>query len=235
MADRFEAELAAGRRPRIESFVAGVGPDRDELLRELIAVEVDWRLRAGEVVTAGDYAARFPEVSRGELAELIPVSAEEPTRLALAGMTPPRAPAAGRSTVYGGLDDAPPRDGGASLPRAIGRYRVERLLGQGGFGVVYLAHDEQLARRVAVKVPHPRRLAVPGHVELYLREARTVAGLDHPHIVPVYDAGSAEGFPFFVVSKYVDGITLAAKARSHRYTPEEAAELTATLCDALHY
>jgi hypothetical protein len=67
------------------------------------------------------------------------------------------------------------------LPVHIGRYRVERILGEGGFGLVYLAHDGQLQRPVAVKVPHPRLVSRPEDTEAYLTEARTVANLDHPH------------------------------------------------------
>src|SRR5688572_20766917 len=90
------------------------------------------------------------------------------------------------------------RKGSPELPTAIGRYRVVQRLGAGGFGVVYLAQDEQLGRPVAIKVPHDKLLASPAAAEPYLREARTVAGLDHPHIVPVYDVGSTPEFPFFV-------------------------------------
>src|SRR5215468_7490497 len=74
----------------------------------------------------------------------------------------------------------------------IGRYRVERVLGEGGFGIVYLAHDEQLQRLVAVKVRHPQRVKTPEDGQAYLTEARTVANLDHPNIVPVHDVGSAD-------------------------------------------
>src|SRR4051794_38202835 len=76
------------------------------------------------------------------------------------------------------------------LPAHVGRYRVERLLGAGGFGLVYLAHDDQLQRPVAVKVPHRKLVDRPEAAQAYLAEARTVASLDHPHIVPVYDVGS---------------------------------------------
>src|SRR5215471_2534334 len=74
-----------------------------------------------------------------------------------------------------------------ALPQRIGRYCVVRVLGHGGFGVVYLASDDQLQRFVAIKVPHPARIATPREAEAWLTEARTVAGLDHPQIVPVYD------------------------------------------------
>src|SRR5262245_32251227 len=70
------------------------------------------------------------------------------------------------------------------LPSHIGRYRIERLLGEGGFGKVYLAHDDQLDRRVAIKVPHRQRVARPEDVAAYLAEARVLARLDHAHIVP---------------------------------------------------
>src|SRR3954451_7377849 len=90
-------------------------------------------------------------------------------------------------------------------PAHIGRYRVERLLGEGGFGRVYLAHDDQLHRPVAVKVPRPERACRPAYADNYLAEARILASLDHPHIVPVHDVGRTEdGLPF-VVSKLIEG------------------------------
>ena len=111
-----------------------------------------------------------------------------------------------------------PGAGAATLghPPEIGRYRVERLLGQGGFGTVYQARDEQLKRFVAVKVPHPHLVASPEDAGPYLAEASTVANLDHPHIVPVYDVGSTEQFPCYVVSKYIDGTDLATRLRQSR-------------------
>jgi serine/threonine protein kinase/formylglycine-generating enzyme required for sulfatase activity len=127
---------------------------------------------------------------------------------------------------------ARPPDG---VPQHIGRYRVERLLGQGGFGLVYLAHDDQLHRPVAIKVPHPRLVARPEDADAYLAEARTVAGLDHPNIVPVYDVGSTEDFPCFVVAKYIDGTDLATRLKQSRLSQHEAVELVATVAEALHH
>ena len=96
-------------------------------------------------------------------------------------------------------------------PSQIGRYRVERLLGKGGFGLVYLAHDDQLQRHVAIKVPHRELTSQPADAEAYLAEARMLARLDHPHIVPVHDVGSTAEFPCFFVSKYIDGTNLARR------------------------
>ncbi len=82
----------------------------------------------------------------------------------------------------------------AALPPLIGRFRVERILGQGGFGFVYLGLDEQLQRKVAIKVPRPQFVERSEDREIYLKEARTVAGLEHPNIVPVHEAGSSPEF-----------------------------------------
>lgn len=119
-------------------------------------------------------------------------------------------------------------------PECIGRYRVESLLGRGGFGLVYLAHDDQLHRPVAVKVPHVRLVPRPEDAELYMTEARTVANLDHPHIVPVYDVGSTSEFPVYFVCKYIDGIDLATKLQQTRLSVAKAVELVAIVAEALH-
>src|SRR5215471_2885754 len=120
-------------------------------------------------------------------------------------------------------------------PRRIGRYRIVRRLGQGGFGRVYLAHDDDLDRPVAVKVPNPERIAHPEDVEAFLGEARILARLDHPHIVPVFDVGRTEDGLCFVVSKLVEGSDLAARMGQARPSFREAAELVATIAGALHY
>jgi serine/threonine protein kinase len=122
-----------------------------------------------------------------------------------------------------------------ALPAHIGRYRVERLLGEGGFGRVYLAHDDELHRPVAVKVPHRRLVPRPEDAEAYLAEARTVAGLDHPNVVPVYDVGGSDECPCFVVSKFIEGSDLKRRIKEGRLSFHESAALVATVADALHH
>jgi serine/threonine protein kinase/formylglycine-generating enzyme required for sulfatase activity len=121
------------------------------------------------------------------------------------------------------------------LPVQIGRYRVERLLGEGAFGRVYLARDEQLQRFVAVKVPHPELVTRAEDAEPYLSEARNVAGLDHPNIVTVHDVGGTPEFLLFVVSKYVEGSDLRQRLKGQRPPVLEAAELTAVVAETLHF
>jgi serine/threonine protein kinase len=123
----------------------------------------------------------------------------------------------------------------ADQRQQVGRYRITKVLGEGGFGRVYLAHDDELQRFVAVKVPHRKLVARPEDAEAYRTEARIVANLDHPNIVPVYDVGSAEDCPCFIVSKYIEGVNLAQSMKNDRLTYAEAAELVATIAEALHY
>jgi serine/threonine protein kinase len=122
-----------------------------------------------------------------------------------------------------------------SDPKKVGRYRIIRRLGQGGFGRVYLAHDDELDRPVAIKVPGPDRMACPEDVDAFLVEARVLAKLDHPHIVPVFDVGRADDGLCFVVSKLVVGSDLAQSMQRARPSARDSARLVATIANALHY
>ena len=99
-----------------------------------------------------------------------------------------------------------------------GEYSIERELGRGGMGVVYLARDVSLDRDVAIKVL-PAHLARTAEArERFVREARTAAGLSHPHIVPIHRVGEAGGFVFFVMS-YVEGESLGERLRTRGPLP----------------
>lgn len=92
----------------------------------------------------------------------------------------------------------------------LGRYRLEASLGRGGMAEVFRATDERLGRAVAVKVILPSYAEQPLFVERFLREARLVAALEHPNVVPVYDFGEHQGAPFLVMP-FLEGGTLAAR------------------------
>ena len=123
----------------------------------------------------------------------------------------------------------------ATRPEHIGRYEVQRSLGKGAFGEVFLCRDSRLDRLVAIKVPRREIVANQSDVETYLREARMLAKLDHPNIVPVHDVGSSIEFPCFIVSKYVDGGSLAQRLREQRITRTQSARFVASVADALHH
>lgn len=117
----------------------------------------------------------------------------------------------------------------------LGRYRLERILGEGAFGRVFLAYDEELQRQVAIKVPTEDRFQRPEDAEAYLAEARTVASLNHPNIVPVYDTGRTEDGSIYVVSKFIEGQTLDERIKEELPSHEETAHLLATIAQALEH
>ena len=99
-----------------------------------------------------------------------------------------------------------------------GEYSLQRELGRGGMGIVYLARDVQLDRDVAIKVLPSHLARTEDSRQRFLREARTAAGLSHPHIVPIHRVGEAGGFVFFVMS-YVEGETLGERLRTRGPLP----------------
>src|SRR5215203_5304436 len=114
------------------------------------------------------------------------------------------------------------------------RYRIERELGQGGMATVYLAHDIKHDRRVALKVLKPELAAVIG-AERFIVEIRTTAALQHPHILPLFDSGTADSFLYYVMP-FIDGETLRAKLdRETQLGIDEAVKLTTSVADALDY
>lgn len=122
-----------------------------------------------------------------------------------------------------------------ALEKAIGfQYRIERQLGRGGMGAVYLAHELALDRDVAIKVLPPDLASTPELRERFTREARTAARLTHPNIVPLLTFGEVSGLMYFVMG-YVAGESLASRLRQGPLDVESARALIVALCDALAY
>jgi serine/threonine-protein kinase len=114
------------------------------------------------------------------------------------------------------------------------RYRIERELGAGGMATVYLAEDLKHKRKVAVKVLRPELAAAVGH-DRFLREITTTANLRHPHILPLYDSGDADGFLFYVMP-YVEGESLQTRLAREKQLPlEDALQIAREVADALSY
>jgi serine/threonine-protein kinase len=114
------------------------------------------------------------------------------------------------------------------------RYRIERELGQGGMATVYLAEDVRHKRKVALKVLKPELAAVLG-ADRFVQEITTTASLQHPHILPLFDSGTADGFLFYVMP-FIQGETLREKLnRETQLGVEEAVGITIDVADALQY
>ena len=114
------------------------------------------------------------------------------------------------------------------------RYRIERELGAGGMATVYLAHDVKHDRKVALKVLRPELSAVIG-AERFLSEIKTTANLQHPHILPLFDSGEADGMLFYVMP-FVDGETVRARLEREKQLPiADAVRIASEVAGALDY
>lgn len=116
----------------------------------------------------------------------------------------------------------------------LGRFELLDAVGHGSFGTVYKARDPELDRLVAIKLPRAGNVAGPQERDRFLREARSVAQLRHPSIVSIHEVGQEEGLPY-LVSDFVEGITLSDYLSGRLPTFREAAELLAIVADTLHY
>ena len=108
------------------------------------------------------------------------------------------------------------------------------FLGAGGMGAVYRARQRGLDRMVALKILPPKFSRDPAFAERFAREARTLARLNHPNIVDVYDLGQA-GQLYYFLMEFVDGVSLRQMLQSHHLTPQEALGIVAQICEALEY
>jgi WD40 repeat protein len=211
--DRFEAGWRAGAPPRLEDFVAGwAGDERAALLRELVPLDADYRRQRGETWVAADYLARFPELAPACLGN----SLGAPETMA----TSPPSPG---ETL---LTTDPP--GGV---RAFGDFEGLEEIARGRMGAVYRARQRRLNRVVALKMILAGQFASPDAVQRFCSEAKNVARLDHPHIVPVYEVGEHDGLPFFSM-KYVGGGSLVQRPPA---APRAMAELVAAVARAVHH
>jgi tetratricopeptide (TPR) repeat protein/tRNA A-37 threonylcarbamoyl transferase component Bud32 len=125
---------------------------------------------------------------------------------------------------------------GTQLPEHIGRFVIRGFLGAGAFGTVYRAYDPQLDREIALKVARSAGQS-PERMQRFRREARAAAGLRHPHIVPLFEAGEADGH-LFLASAFVPGMTLEEtidKQGGTRLPAEQTAVIVRKLADALAY
>jgi len=121
----------------------------------------------------------------------------------------------------------------ARIPESFGRFRIIRALGKGGMGSVYLAHDPQLDRNVALKIPHVSTDAGPEVFERFYRESRAAAKLQHPNICPVHDVGEIDGVQYLVMA-HVEGEPLSEVLRRRgALSSPEAAALVRTIALAL--
>ena len=118
------------------------------------------------------------------------------------------------------------------LPRKFGRYELRKLLGKGGMGAVYLAHEPDLDRMVALKIPRPLLEDSDEWRRRFLLEARAAATFQHPNICPVFEVGEIDSQPYLAMA-YIEGETLEARLRREPVTEDTAVEMVSTVAQAM--
>ena len=205
----FERQWQSNEPPTIESMLSEDIPDveREVLLAELVVLEIDYRRRRGDAPTEQEYLGRFPDHSQA---------------------------------INDALNDDDKRTG-AFVPPTIGHLsevfpslEVIELLGAGGMGAVYKARQKGLDRLVALKIlpdefAHDVKFALR-----FTREARTLAKLNHPNIVSVFEFGNVQETYYFLM-EFVDGPTLRDVISAGQLSPEEALAIVPHLCSALQF
>jgi len=123
----------------------------------------------------------------------------------------------------------------AELARQFPQLEILELLGQGGMGAVYKARQKQLDRLVALKILPPEVGQTEAFAERFTREARSMAMLNHPHIVTVHDFGHTEEGLYYFVMEFVDGTDLRRVIQAGELRPDEALVIVPQICEALQY
>ncbi|WP_406695127.1 protein kinase [Singulisphaera sp. Ch08] len=242
---RFEDAWQGPARPEILAYLP-TGTDRTRLLTELVHVDLEYRLRAGESARVEEYLARYPEFidDREVMLELIAAEHEfrrrrEPS-LALSEFLQRfpeyRAELPGRitqATIDGRDVRLRPTDQRAEALPEVPGYEILGLLGRGGMGVVYRARQLGLGRIVALKMILTGFQAGPKDLARFRAEAAALARLQHPNIVQIYDVGETGSRPYFVF-EFVAGGSLAQYLQSTPQPVRPAAQLVETLARAVH-
>ncbi|MEK7952691.1 protein kinase domain-containing protein [Luteolibacter soli] len=139
-------------------------------------------------------------------------------------------------TIVAGQESTPPPP--PPTPEEIAdkfpQFEVTECLGSGGMGVVYKARQKSLDRWVAIKILRPEKTGDERFAERFAREAQTLARLNQPNIVTVFDYGETDGL-FYIVMEFVDGVNLRDLLREGRLEPEQALAIVPPICEALQY
>ncbi len=278
----FEDAWQCGVQPQITDHLPTDSEERDDVLTELVHIDVEYRLKAGEHIRVESYLEQFPQLRapamllslakleytmrrRGggsmlieeyakrfpqleiELKETLTESQAEANLTTIQSLhcphchelLPELTPSASASdgetvcSACGSAIDLRRTLDQSELPN-LGRFQLLEPVGQGAFGKVYKALDTQLDRIVAAKIPRGGRLASNEDEERFIREARSVAQLNHPGIVAMHEVGRADGVPF-LVTDFVDGVTLADALTSQSFSFREAAIMMLDIADALQH
>src|SRR5262249_14880611 len=228
---RFEAAWQAGQGPRIEAFLGGVdGAECEALLRQLLRIELEYRCQGGSVPAVEEYLGRFPGYEA--------LIREEIERRAAQAVGVPRPPPEVGTGVEGSAGRTGPYAGGPDSEPVGAGYEVRGRLDEGGMAEVWLAHDLDLDRPIALKVMRAELCNRPGAEGRFMDEARITGRLQHPGIPPVHEVGRLDDGRPFLAMKLIEGRRLHELLNER---PSPASELSrfvaffGQICQAVGY
>ena len=213
----------------VESIFKSAGIDESEKTtreRNEQASKVDQTERGNSTVSAlsGNFAHRFACPHCGNRVQLVGIAANEVTCGSCGSSLKIARPIV---AGFAGIGDS-------VLPKTLGRFIIKRILGEGAFGIVFLAIDPQLEREVALKTPRNGFFPSLDEERRFFREAKHAASLQHPNIVQVFEVSESEGAPL-IVSEYIDGLTLNDVANGNLLSFKESAKLMIQIAYAVEY
>lgn len=228
MRSSFESQLKTTGHSEIETWLDRVPEEqRAAVFLELLDAELDYLHERGQESSVEEYLSRFPEFERE-------------VQAVFKSRSFPSLHASGVQSIDSTVDvpgSCTRTDHESAIEwqagDTVGRYRLERQLGRGAFGEVWLGFDPELHRLVAIKLPRESVMGRPDRVYHFRDEARRAALLKHEGIVPVYDIGHVDAGTF-IVSEFVDGPTLADRMRAGRISRDEAVQIVAHLANSLY-
>jgi serine/threonine protein kinase len=241
---RFEEAWKGLPRPQLSAYLPA-GSGHTQLLLELVHIELEYRLESGEPARVEEYLDRYPELTVENAVVLDLIAAEHEVRrrheheLALGEYLdrfpefhPELLRRIDRATIDGSAGPGPKHWLDETFPDVAG-YKVLKLLGRGGMGVVYEARQLGLDRTVALKMILAGFLAGPKEVARFRAEAAALARLQHLNIVQIYEVGETAGRPYFAF-EFVAGGSLAQYLRGRPQPVRSAARFVGILARAVH-
>lgn len=238
--DRFEESFHSASPIAIEDLLSEYPIEfRNEILLEAIRVETELRRKRGETPISTDYASRFPDASDAIETLLSKqfgnplLSSERETISRVLGDSSPDDQQGRHPRGEIAIEQTNPPIAHLSVGQSLGRYRIEKLLGRGGMGLVYLATDTRLNRAVALKLP--RIVDDPDLIQRFEREARSMASVSHRNLCAIHDVDEVSGIRFLTM-EYIDGETLADRlVNGSPYSQIEAAKLIQKMAMATEF
>lgn len=237
LCDSFKAEWKTGKPPDLEAWLLRIASQhRAALCRKLVPLDIEYHRKGGNLPDGSDYAPFGPDIVALAHAELnVPGQNSASGTDSLDASLVETHIISGHGLSTEDVSTKGRRDDGLRHPQKLGRYEIRERLGEGAFGRVWLAYDPELQRQVAVKEPKLDTDVSDKQLLAFIEEARRAAQLDHPHIVPVLDVGRTEDGVPFVVSKYVNGISLKERLRQDNVPLEETIRTVTAIASALHH